>query len=196
DCRCPAQWLHAAQGVIEESDVWIGYGLHGAIVPGTGNPCVAHADLSNYAIRFTYWDGSQWCNEFVDTDFTFSGHGPLYQSYSQMSIGLGLGITELPRVAYGSDYLYYAQSDGTQWTVEPVVITGKVGEWVSMEITPADKAIVAYGGGLGAHVIMEQGAWPFDSSPVEGEGAVEGEILPEGAVEGEGGSGYCILTRE
>jgi hypothetical protein len=76
-----------------------------------------------------------WQIEAVDAPKWFADMGPH---------SLVLGIDGHPRIAYGSDHLYYARYDGTTWWHTTVDDSPGVGQYASMALDPSGHPQISY----------------------------------------------------
>jgi hypothetical protein len=105
-------------------------------IDSNDHPHISYSDIGNGDLKYTYWNGSDWNIESVDTagevGFTTS---------------LALDSNDFPHICY-FDYsnidLKYGYWDGTSWNIESVDTTGDVGYTNSIVLDNNDFPHISY----------------------------------------------------
>ena len=86
---------------------------------------VVHSDISVYAIRYVYWDGSQWQDQEIESDIAY---------WATWDLTLAMDSADRLHLGYARDTgperqesLIHAYWDGSQWQSETAV-SGKFGD--------------------------------------------------------------------
>ena len=102
----------------------------------SGFPHISYTDITNEALKYSYFDGVQWKTETVDA----KGHVGKYTS-------LAIDSGDLPHISYydgPNTALKYAHWNGVSWLNETVDSAGEVGKHTSIAMDSQDMPHICY----------------------------------------------------
>ena len=105
-------------------------------IDSSDNAHISYCDWTNDDLKYTYWSGTDWVIQSIDTDGNVG-------EYTSLKLDSG----NHPHISYydgTNGDLKYAFWTGSAWDIEPVESSGDVGEHTSLALNSDEKPHISY----------------------------------------------------